>query len=356
MCTTISFIKIFGGEMHCQLPIVWQGYGKKKKSRHKKYHIICEFVDVEIREFDAIEAPISVQTSDMTVRYFEKSHWYPLSEQNSISLPDFGDKRHDQILANLTKTRQDLKSPILTRKPLSPESSGDYYYNEYAHDILTIDDLSDLEPENRNWAVTNCLDRVKSIILIDGYIWHKAGSPVLYVSSEYQNAGKWAARIKLMPIDAVERNFIHQTKGDAMFSLETEADLIHDMFPEVEQIKLPNLKILMSNLFDESVTEINFVHRIRERLDNWWMHISRQRSSEDLSLDELNNFLMLLTSIQGFKFSESPSSVEKLVAAVSSVIDSGMQVEEFGQVLDVYKKIKARTDVIDFMKIAEPTA
>ena len=340
--------------MHCQLPIVWQGYGKKKKSRHKKYHVICEFVDVELRELDVIDAPISVQTNDMKVRYFEEDHWYPLSEHNSIGLPASGDTRHDQILRNLTKTRQDLKSPILTRKPLSPESKGEFYYNEYAHDILTVDDVGDLELEHRNWAVNNCIERVQSIILIDGYIWHKAGTPILYASSEYQNAGKWEAKISLLPIDVVERDFVHQSKGDAMFSLETEADIIHDMFPEVENIKLPNLQIMMSNVIDESVTEINFVQRIRERLDNWWMHISRQRSSEDLSVEELNNFLKLLTLVQGIKCNKNSSSVDELVAEVSSVINSGIQVEEFSQVLDVYKKIKARTVEIDFMKIEQP--
>ena len=78
--------------MHCQLPIVWQGYGKKKRSRHKRYHVICEFVDVEIREFNAIDTPISVQTKDMVVRYFEGEHWYPFSEHNSICLPMSGEK------------------------------------------------------------------------------------------------------------------------------------------------------------------------------------------------------------------------------------------------------------------------
>ena len=337
--------------MHCQLPIVWQGYGKKIKARTKKYHVICEFIDVEIREFDAIDAPVSVQTSEMVVRYFEQGHWFPLSEHNSIALPTASEERHDQILSGLTKTRQDLKTPILTRKPLAPESADDFYYNEYAHDICTVEEVTDIETKSRSWAVDNCMKRMQSVIMIDGYIWHKAGTPALYVTSEYQTAGKWEANIRLLPFDAVERQFIHSNKGDAVFSLETEADIIHEMFPETEKITLPKLKILISDVVDESITEINFINRVKERLDNWWMHISRQRTTENLNVEEITSFLKLLALVQEFKVGENYKSIERLVDAVETVTGSGMQTEEFGQILNVYHKIKARTDVIDFANI-----
>ncbi len=340
--------------MYCQLPIVWQGYGKKTRSRHKKYHVICEFIDVEIREFNAIDAPVSVQTGDMAIRYFEEGHWYPLSERNSIALPSSGEQRHDHILMALTKTRQDLKSPILTRKPLAPESDGDFYFNEYAHDICTIDEVIDLETNNQSWAMENCMNRLKSIILVDGYVWHKAGAPALYVTSEYQTAGKWEANIRLLPLDALERQFISSSKGDAMFSLETEADIIQEMFPEVEKVKLPELQIMISDVLDERITEINFVNQIKERLDNWWMHISRQRSTDDLSIEKLTTFLKLLSLVQGLNISANNVSVDGLVDVVSSIVESGIQSEEFGQVLSVYKNIKARTDKIDFTNIEVP--
>ena len=337
--------------MHCQLPIVWQGYGKKIRARHKKYHVICEYIDAEIREIDPIDAPLSVQTSDMAVRYFEKGHWFPFSEHNSIALPTSEEERHDQILTGLTKTRQDLKVPILTRKPLAPESADDFYYNEYAHDIYSIDEVSDLETKSRSWAIDNCMKRLESIILIDGYIWHKAGAPALYVTSEYQTAGKWEANIKLLPFDSVERQFVHSSKGDAMFSLETEADIIQEMFPETEKINLPELKILIPDVIDESVTDINFVYRVKERLDNWWMYISRQRSTEDLNVNEITTFLKLLTLVQELKVGDGKESINGLVDAVTGIVESGLQTEEFGQILNVYEKIKSRTDVIDIIKI-----
>ena len=256
-------------------------------------------------------------------------------------------------MANLTKTRLDLKTAILTRKPLSPESTGEFYYNEYAHDICTVDEVTDLAFEPREWSIKNCLERVQSMILIDGYLWHKAGAPILYASSEYQTAGRWEVIVSLLPIDSVERNFVHHTKGDAMFSLETEKDIILDMFPEVENIKLPDLQILISDIVDESVTEVNFINCIKERLDNWWMHISRQRSSEDLELAELNLFVKLLTSVKSINAGNNPTSINELVSAVSNVINFGIQVEDFKQILSVYEKIKSRTDVIDITKIEE---
>ena len=188
--------------MECPIPYVYQAYGKKAKARNNKYHIILDFEPIVIPERFDIDAPIIIDSNEMQVRYYDQKFWYPYSIECGLGLPNSIERRHIDMFVEIVLDKIALKHDLFKYKPMKPES-GDFYYNEYAYDILmpdefvrNLDSHGETKDCTQSWALENVKIRMNDVLFIEGYLWITLGEPIIYTQCEYQNAGKWVVNGK----------------------------------------------------------------------------------------------------------------------------------------------------------------
>lgn len=341
--------------MHSYLPIMWEGEGLKKRCRSVRTYVISEFVEVEIQEVDEIDAPISVNSNEVAVRYFNERHWYPFSIHNSLGPPKDNEPQHKRILSDVSNSPEDLHRDFFLKRPICPDHPDGYYVHEHLRTVFNSEDFREINLANRDRAISSCFDRANSLILIGGYIWHSAASPVLLATLNFQGSDRWSISVRVVPMDAVERKLVSRPKGAAMFELETDREVIRKILPDATNLSMPEYEVLMPEVMKGDIAARDFAYCVDERLIDWWTSLSRIRTCEELNVREVLEFGNVLSALKDYQADRNPEKVDFLESVIKRTVESGFGQQYFDRLLNVFSEIKMRNELIDLSEIGMPS-
>lgn len=310
--------------MKITLPIIWPVVGTLRRQKTQKLHHVHQLIEVEIKEVDPMNAPICISCEQMDVRYYDDSFWYPVNEFSHCQNPPKDSYRHDEVLKKIQNlSPQDVDEESFDF-PVVERAFDTSRFATWDHRYFKEKDFSEIEESNPETDLNEVMDLVNDTILLDGFLWRRAGEPAIQIAI-WNKTNNDTPFIELLPVDAVSRGMDRDHQKRLLFNIGTEAEDIVASAAELLAIdpeefpEIPELDVLMPELIENTVTQKSFGQIVTKGAAKWWR--AETSSFRSTSLRTLELLTELKRGSEHLNEYPSMENAEELNAVVRQILN-----------------------------------
>lgn len=310
--------------MKITLPVIWPVVGTLRRQKTQKLHHVHQLVEVEIREVDAINAPVCISSDQVDVRHYDGSFWYPVNEFSHCQNPPEGFKRHDETLENLRGLSEENVDDESFDDPVVETAFRTGHFAIWDHRHFKEKDFSEIEENNPDEALKELLDTVNDTILIDGFLWRRAGEPAIQIALWDKIRGTDVIT-DLLPVDAIDRGMEREHDQRVLFDVRTPAEDIIAAAAELLNVspeEIPEIQafdVLMPELIGNTIVPATFGQLVERAASKWWKETDK--SFKSTSLKSLELFAKLKRGITALSDEPAIEQAEELNTAVQQALN-----------------------------------
>lgn len=211
--------------MIIHIPFKYEARVHKKRFKEPSNETFFEWLEVDIPEFDDLEAPVAVQWQDETpqeltsmsqrekwgaapsdklcqTRWFNNDHWWP-SLQRETSSDNYKTFQAQRITADdlrqMCRNGSEIANPLLVRNSYHRDMVND---DEFKGKPLIPSDFKEVFSSTRESALAELQKRINDIIIVDDQVWVRGRQPIIYIKTHYipdDQPGNLIGLLKIVP-------------------------------------------------------------------------------------------------------------------------------------------------------------
>lgn len=213
--------------MNILVPFKYEARVLKKRHKEPTKETFFEWLEVDLPEFDDMEAPVAVQWFDETpqeissmknreewggapkdkicqTRWFNNDHWWPAldKEVSKDNYKSFQAERiSPEVLRGKCLSAEDSFNPLVLENTLHRLMLTD---TEFKGKPLIASDFKEVFSSNRNEVLDKLLEKINDVIIVNDQVWVRGKQPVVYMKNTFipeDGRGSFISLLKIVPED-----------------------------------------------------------------------------------------------------------------------------------------------------------
>lgn len=257
------------------VPLKYEARVHKKRHREPSNETFYEWLEVDVPEFDDMEAPVAVQWLDETpqeivnmqdrekwggapsdkicqTRWFNNDHWWPAlrKQESKDNYKSFQAERiSSEELKGKCLSAEDSDNPLVLGNTRHQLMSAD---TEFKGKPLIASDYKEVISSNREEVLDKLNEKINDVIIVNDQVWVRGKQPVVYQKYTFlpeNKRGSFVGLLKIVPED-------HESvrNSNSVYSINQFDEARAKAFERAEEGQVdPNARMNLTVFISESI-------------------------------------------------------------------------------------------------------